>query len=217
MRCWAQHLRPDSTVWPCHTYNVWPSSGAPKIPLYCTEYNWPTTCTHPRCGSCPHGHTVLLVWQRERMGMQNQQWVTNPFQSKISSPKPGIVDGLPIWHRNDYARDFCTPDEGYYTGWVAATTQNWKPHWANWTKYVRPLGLDPFLQGVRYMTEVRVLTRFAARVRRGLYGWGKQVQTRMVIGALMAVGQEITLAWKKHVRLSFQSPFSFLFVRKQLK
>ncbi len=24
MRCWAQHLRPDSTVWPHHTYSVWP-------------------------------------------------------------------------------------------------------------------------------------------------------------------------------------------------
>ncbi len=22
MRCWAQHLRPDSTVWPYHTYRV---------------------------------------------------------------------------------------------------------------------------------------------------------------------------------------------------
>jgi hypothetical protein len=45
MRCWAQHLRPDSTVWPYHAYSVWPLSGAPKIPLYCMEYNWPTTLT----------------------------------------------------------------------------------------------------------------------------------------------------------------------------
>ncbi len=49
MRCWAQHLRPDSKVWPCHTYSVWPLSGTPKIPLYCTEYNWPMTCTVELC------------------------------------------------------------------------------------------------------------------------------------------------------------------------
>ncbi len=24
MRCWAQHFRPDSAVWPVHTYCVWP-------------------------------------------------------------------------------------------------------------------------------------------------------------------------------------------------
>ncbi len=40
----VQHLRPDSTVWPRHTYSVWPWSDTPKIPLYCTEYNQPTTC-----------------------------------------------------------------------------------------------------------------------------------------------------------------------------
>jgi hypothetical protein len=56
------------------------------------------------------------------------------------------------------------------------------------------MGLDPLLQGVQYTTNVCVLTGFAARVRRGLYGQGKQIQTRTVIGALTAVGQEIALA-----------------------
>ncbi len=42
-RCWAQHLRPDSMVWPYHMYSVWSLSGMPKIPLYCTEYNRPAT------------------------------------------------------------------------------------------------------------------------------------------------------------------------------
>jgi hypothetical protein len=104
------------------------------------------------------------------------------------------MDSLPIWHRNDYACDFHTADEGNYAGRVAATTQNWKTHWVNWTKYVQPLGLDPFLQGVWYTTKVRVLTGFAERVRRGLYGRGKRVQTGTVVGALTAIGQEVTLA-----------------------
>jgi hypothetical protein len=102
----------------------------PSFPVKDQEDVPANTRTHPWCGKCPHRHTVLLVWQREGMGMQNQQQLANPFQSKISPLKPGIMDGLPIWHRNDYARDFCTADEGYYAGQVAATTQNWKTHWA---------------------------------------------------------------------------------------
>ncbi len=54
--------------------------------------------------------------------------------------------------------------------------------------------MDPFLQGVRYTTKVRVLTGFAARVRRGLYGRGKRVLTGTVVGALATVGQEVALA-----------------------
>ncbi len=77
---------------------------------------------------------------------------------------------------------------------MAATTKNQQTHWANWTAYVRPLGLDPYLQGVRYTTKVCVLTCFAARVRHGYYGRGKHVAAGTVVGALMAVGQEIALA-----------------------
>jgi hypothetical protein len=100
---------------------------------------------------------------------------------------------LPHRHRNDYACDFHTADEGYYAGRVAATTQNWKTHWGNWTKYVRPLGLGPFLQ-VRYTTKVHVLKGFMARVRRGLYERGKRVQIGTVVGALTAIGQKVALA-----------------------
>ena len=54
--------------------------------------------------------------------------------------------------------------------------------------------MDPYLQGVRYTTKVRVLTRFAARVRHGFYGRGKRVAAGTVVGALTAIGQEIALA-----------------------
>jgi hypothetical protein len=47
---------------------------------------------------------------------------------------------------------------------------------------------------MRYTTKVRVLTGFAARVCRGLYGRGKHVATGTVVGTLTAVGQEIALA-----------------------
>ncbi len=54
MRCWDQHLRPDSTVWPHHTYSIWSLSGAPKIHLYCTEYIRPTTIP-------PEGKTTAVI------------------------------------------------------------------------------------------------------------------------------------------------------------
>ncbi len=68
MRCWAQHLRPDSMVWLCHTSIVWPLSGAQKIPLYCTDYNWPTTLWCITSGKgwqqlyCKHlGQTAMAI------------------------------------------------------------------------------------------------------------------------------------------------------------
>ena len=60
-------------------------------------------------------------------------------------------------------------------------------------RYVRPLGLDPFVQGIEYTTKVRALTGFAARVRQGFFGRGKHVATGTVVGAITAIGQEVAL------------------------
>jgi hypothetical protein len=60
--------------------------------------------------------------------------------------------------------------------------------------YVRPLGVDPFLQGTPYTTRVRCLSGFAARIRRGGYGRGLTVKGDMVSTAITAVGKEIALA-----------------------
>ena len=68
MRCWAQHLRPNSVVWPCHTYCVWPLLGAPKILLICTEYNRLTTLAPTNeaiMGSMrkkPYRRKITLYW-----------------------------------------------------------------------------------------------------------------------------------------------------------
>ncbi len=120
------------------------------------------------------------------------------FNQKKSSPQPGIVNSLPFQHGDDYRCDFGTVDEGYYAGRVAATTQNRKTHWGNWTKYVQPLALNPFLQGVRYTTRVCVLTRFVAQFHRGIYGCGKQVQAGTVVSTLTSVRQEIALACREN-------------------
>ena len=77
---------------------------------------------------------------------------------------------------------------------MATTARNRASHWENWTQYVRPLGLDPYLYGTPYTIRVRALTGFAARVRTGRFGRGRQVQAGTVIGALTSIGQEIALA-----------------------
>jgi hypothetical protein len=128
------------------------------------------------------------------MVLQQWQWLAHFVYPHVSPSQTGILDSLPLHHKKNYARDFRLVDEGYYAGRVAATTKNRATHWGHWTNYVRPLGLDPYLQRNGYTMRVRVLTGFAARVRRGAYGWGKRVQAGTVVGALTAVGQEIALA-----------------------
>ena len=146
--------------------------------------------------SCPITpvHIPLVIRECSGMALHHERRVSNPFQFTIPPPTSGLLDRLPIRHRSDYARDFRTADKGYYAGRVAATTDNRKTHWANWIRYVRPLGLDPYSQGVQYTTKVRVLTGFAARIRQGFYGRGKRVAAGTVVGAITAVGQEIALA-----------------------
>lgn len=54
--------------------------------------------------------------------------------------------------------------------------------------------MDPFLQGTTYVERVRMLTGFAAFVRTGGAGRGRQVTTATVSTALTAIGQTVALA-----------------------
>jgi hypothetical protein len=77
---------------------------------------------------------------------------------------------------------------------VAATTKNRINNWANWTQYVAPLGLDPYLQDTPFAWKVRALTGFATRAQQGAYGKGHKVQSRTVSGYVTSIGQTIALA-----------------------
>ena len=77
---------------------------------------------------------------------------------------------------------------------MEATSKRRATHWQNWTSYVRPLRVDPLLQGVPYTTRVRCLTGFAARIRRGGFNGGRRVKAETVSSAITSVGQEISLA-----------------------
>ena len=58
------------------------------------------------------------------------------------------------------------------------------------------MGLEPWLQDSTYQQQVWWPTGFAACVRLGLYGWGKQVAIFTVSGALLAIGKTVALAYE---------------------
>ena len=85
-------------------------------------------------------------------------------------------------------------DAGFHAGRVEATTKNREVHWGHWTRFVRPLGMDPYLANTPFEEQVRVLTAFAGLVRVGAFGHGRKVQASTVTSYISSVGQTISLA-----------------------
>ncbi len=104
------------------------------------------------------------------------------------------MDRLPPELRSGCARDFHHADEAFRAGRLEATANKREMRWQNWCTYVKHLGVDPYLQHIPYPTRVRCLTGFAACTQTGFYGYGRQVQSSTVTGAITAVGQTIALA-----------------------
>ncbi len=104
------------------------------------------------------------------------------------------MDHLPPELRAGYARDFHLADTAFQAGRVEATSKIRETRWRNWCTYVKPLGVDPFLDGTPFQTRVRCLTGYAQRVRTGFFGHGRQVQGTTVSQAITAIGQTIALA-----------------------
>jgi hypothetical protein len=104
------------------------------------------------------------------------------------------VDSLPPLLQNQYECYFYTADEGFFHGRVAASAKTRDAHWENWVKFIKPVGVDPYLQETNYVTRVQLLTGFAAYVRSGDVGRGCQVTTSTVSMAITAVGQTIAVA-----------------------
>ncbi len=119
------------------------------------------------------------------------------------TPIAECVGRLPPKHRDMYSRDFSVADEGFLTGRVETHSKNRSHHWQNWCAYVRPLGVDPYLKHSEYGERSRILSGYAARVRTGYYGRGKQIKATTVSLAITAVGQTICLECEtNHTKLS---------------
>jgi hypothetical protein len=108
-------------------------------------------------------------------------------------PGTEILDNLPPELQSGYARDFYTVNAAFRARRVAQTTKNWEPRWEHWRSYIKPLGVDPYLQATLFQQRVQYLTGFAARVQSGYNGKGKQVQASTVSSAITAIGQKIAL------------------------
>ena len=104
------------------------------------------------------------------------------------------MECVPPLLRDRYESDFRVADTGFYNGRVATTTTKRNLLWTYWTYYVRPLGMDPFLQNTPYTTQIRTISGFAGRVRTGYYGRGRQISAASVNTAITAVGTTISLA-----------------------
>eukprot|EP00984_Skeletonema_dohrnii_P028532 scaffold18565_cov71-Skeletonema_dohrnii-CCMP3373.AAC.3 len=106
-----------------------------------------------------------------------------------------ILDRLPTFLRDMYETDFRAADEAFRAGRLEETTRKRETYWEHWLRYCLPLGVDPHLSvdTTPYQTRARVLTGFAARVRTGYYGRGREVKAATTASAITAIGQTISL------------------------
>jgi hypothetical protein len=125
---------------------------------------------------------------------KNDDELLTLFNASYPPAKPELLDRVPTFLRDQYSRDFRLADDGFRNGRVASTTKTRESYWQSWTGYVQPLGVDPHLQGTPFTEAVRAITGFAARVRVGGYGRGREVKADTVSTAISAIGKEIALA-----------------------
>lgn len=79
-------------------------------------------------------------------------------------------------------------------------------HWRNWSSWCRRFNFDTFLVGTPRTQHAHVLMAFAARVRSGAFGNGKQVGCQSVATALRHVSQTFVLASYGDPRREIYSP-----------
>jgi hypothetical protein len=77
--------------------------------------------------------------------------------------------------------------------------------WEDWARYAREASADPYLKGVGKPDRINLLLAFAARVRTGLFGKGKQVGHQSVEKALRHVAQTLQLAGYDDPRRTYGS------------
>jgi hypothetical protein len=77
--------------------------------------------------------------------------------------------------------------------------------WQDWQRYAIAASADPYLRGLDRSRRQNLLIAFAARVRNGLYGKGRQVGHQSVEKALRHVAQTLQLAGYDNPRKNYGS------------
>lgn len=79
-------------------------------------------------------------------------------------------------------------------GVVDSTTQQRQRYWSKWIQYARIFRVSPYLDHTTAIERNIIITAFAARVRSGFFGRGRQVTVGEVAKALAAISKTIELA-----------------------
>ena len=104
------------------------------------------------------------------------------------------MDSLPAFTKNYLTDLLRVANEGFKNGRVDASTKARTAHWNRWRSHCQTLGVDPYLQGENFLSKCRTIQSFAAGVRTGRLGGGRQVRAGTVSQALSAVNTTIALA-----------------------
>ena len=79
---------------------------------------------------------------------------------------------------------------------VDANTRTRLKYWTHWVKYTGAFLQDPFLEHCNTQQCNIIITAFAAQVRTGYYGLGRQIKAKGVADALSAIAKTFQLAGK---------------------
>ena len=98
--------------------------------------------------------------------------------------------------RTVFLRDCLSAGEAASHGVTPKTDSVRQKYWHHWEQYARDAGVDPFLDSVPPLERDVVTGAFAAWVRTGKYGIGRQIKVDSVTDALAAISKTIELAGK---------------------
>ena len=104
------------------------------------------------------------------------------------------MERVPDTVKVNFARDLVAAGRAIDTGVVAANTKARTKYWSHWSRYAAAVHVNPLLQDTDPLIRDTVLTAFAARVRTGYYGKGRQVKVQTVTEALSAISKTLELA-----------------------
>ena len=104
------------------------------------------------------------------------------------------MERVPLTQKVDVQNNILSAWEAIDSGVVAATSSTRTRYWNKWVPFAGLFNIDPFLQNVDPIERDIVVTAFAARVRSGALGRGKQVSAGEVRSALAAISKTIELA-----------------------
>ena len=101
---------------------------------------------------------------------------------------------VPITDRVDVTRDVVSSWRAASDGVTAQTEKNRKKYFEHWISCCQKLQMEPFLRN-KSDTEICIAAMaFAARVRKGSYGYGAQVKVGQVSKVLAAISKTIEVA-----------------------